>query len=579
MSAGFSRHAAGELPLIAVIPTSTGLAVRAAGHSRILPWTIVGSLLDDPTISVVACGTDELGIRDLDRLLCALASDDAHAQALITGTLDQAAVRHLRRHPRRWARTIDSEILIGHLDAACCRAGLALPGGDPLRRVAAMATLAARHDAQLEVRARLQHDHPWIGDDAWLAATGLLAELVVLQGLRRNQAMPEIVPGALTVRELLPDAEALIAGCLPEVQAAQRALLDGHVRWNERSHLHLESADGFRFMIAGVEVTLGVGGLHSLDIPGPVAGPLVDLDVASYYPSIIARDGISPAHLPDFSERVRTLMQRRLAAKRAGDVTASTALKFVINSLYGQLGNPRSALCSPADALRVVLTGQLSLLALIDRCVRAGCALVSANTDGVVIRGDPHAAATAWETQTGLTLERTPYQRLWRTSVNDYLALAQDGTIAKARGRFAGGDADDGGSRRSSAGVVAKAVAEHLMHQRSLSDVIERTTSVADFSLWRHARDLQWNGVPVTDSVVRWVVGRSGTPLVQITNRGQTTVAAHALPVPDPATFDLGAIDRSWYVRAAQDLVDQVLGTAGGARQLSWLDATTTDEN
>ncbi len=339
-----------------------------------------------------------------------------------------------------------------------------------------------------------------------------------------------------------------------------------------RGSLADDATAGWQFPIGTTTIGLGVGGLHTADPPGVVDGPLWDLDVASYYPSIIASAGISPPQLPDFAIRVSRLMERRLAAKRQGDQQASGALKLVINSLYGQLGNSRSALFSPPDALRVVLTGQLLLLRLMDGLLEQGCTIISANTDGVLVRGDPDPVARRWEAATGMALERTAYQRLWRTSVNDYLATGADGLPLKARGRFAGGD-DDDAARRAAAPVVARAAVDYLAQGRPIAETIASAMAMTDFTLWRRARDLLWDGTPVTASVVRWIVGRGGRPLVQSSDaRATSTIAARAVPVIDPAGVALEVIDRSWYAAEAQDLVDKVLGTVQGSKQLSLLE-------
>jgi len=55
----------------------------------------------------------------------------------------------------------------------------------------------------------------------------------------------------------------------------------------------------------------------------------------------------------------------------------------------------------------------------------------------------------------------------------------------------------------------------------------------------------------------------------------RSTVAANAIPVADPARIDAGIIDRAWYVGEAQALVDRVLATASGGKQMSILDAET----
>jgi hypothetical protein len=120
--------------------------------------------------------------------------------------------------------------------------------------------------------------------------------------------------------------------------------------------------------------------------------------------------------------------------------------------------------------------------------------------------------------------------------------------------------------------VVARAVVEHLVRGRPVAEVIAQTSTVTDFTLWRRARDLSWDGQPITARVVRWVVGRDGRPIVQAgSGRERSTVAAQAILVPDPGQVDPGRIDRAWYAAEAQDLVDRVLGTVQGAKQLSLL--------
>jgi hypothetical protein len=556
-----------------VLCTPAGCAVHADGRSRLLPWTVVAAMLDDPQLDVWTLAPGELSPWDGERLLAGLAVGAPAALAAIAGPWPprREAVQSLPRSERRWRRTIDLGVLLGDPHAACCRAGLALPDGDPLHLAATLEGLAARQQRQLRVRERLRDAHPWIGDAAWLAGTGLLAELVVLRGLRRDQVRRPVAAGSLPVSTLLRDPQRFRAR-RPDVAAAMHSILEGTVAWSERGHLTLRPASGWQLEVDGVLLACGVGGLHSTDPAGVVAGPLLDLDVASYYPSLIAGDRIAPPQLPDFPARVGELLHARLLAKRAGDLVTSTALKLVINSLYGQLGNRRSGLFSPPDALRVVLSGQLRLLQLIDGLLSAGGQLVSVNTDGVIVGGAVDAAAQVWEADTGLSLERTPYRRLWRTSVNDYIAQGVHGVVAKTKGRFAGGD-DEDATRRAAAPIVARAALEYLVHGHPVAATVAASDAPADFALWRRARDLTWDGIRVTAPVVRWVVGRGGTPIVQVADgRARVTVAARAIPLADPAACNPTAIDRDWYVAEATALIDRVMGTEQGMRQLSLLD-------
>ena len=556
---------------LTVLAHRQGLAIADGGRTRLLPWSLAADLLSDPDLIVQTLAIDALSAWDNERLFAALAAGDDAARQVITASswVTRAAVQNLPRHPRPWAHFLDLEVLAGDFPAACCRAGLRLPGPDPLVNVVLMAELFYRYHGQLTVRGRLLSDHPWLGNSAWLSSTGQLAENVVLEGLRREQIRCLPTPGALTVRELLGAGRSFMV-VRKDVRLASEAILTSTARWDEQGHLAVEGPASGRFPVGGTDISLGIGGLHSVDQPGVIEGPLVDLDVTSYYPSLIARDALSPPQLPEFATRTRRLLQRRLAAKGAGDSVASTALKYVINSLYGQLGNARSGLFSPADALRVVLTGQLHLLQLIDGILDAGCQLISANTDGIVVRGDPGAAVAAWEAHTSLHLERTPYACLWRTSVNDYLAIAPQGVIAKAKGRFGGGDEDDG-SRRSAAPIIARAISEYLLHQHPVAVTIAACQEVTAFTLWRRANGLQWGGQDIETRVVRWIVDQKGKPLTQTTaHRQGAMIAAQARLVDDPGACSLQDLDRQWYVHAAQEIIDVVLDTKRGAKQLTW---------
>lgn len=561
------------MPSAVVLPTPHGCAVQAGAVARLLPWPVAAAMLDDPALDVWTLAPGELSPWDGERLLAGAAAAAPAAMAALAGPWPplREAVQALPRTARRWRRTLDVGVLAGEPWAVCCRAGLALPEGDEVRLARALAGLVAAAADALRVRESLLAAHPWLGDAAWMATTGLLAEMVVLQGQRRAQVRREPEPGALPVSRLLRDPGRFRA-TRPDVAAAMRAILDGEAAWDARGRLDLRLAGGRDLAVDGIAIACGVGGLHTADHPGVVDGPLLDLDVTSYYPSIIAGDGIAPPQLPDFPARVGELLIRRVAAKRSGDRIAAGALKLVVNSLYGQLGNRRSGLFSPPDALRVVLTGQLRLLQLIDGILAAGGRLVSANTDGVMVRGPSEAAARAWEAATGLALERTEYRRLWRTSVNDYVALGADGAVAKTKGRFAGGD-DEQATRRAAAPIVARAAVALLVDARPLAETVAAAASPADFALWRHARDLVWGDRPVDAPVVRWVVGRTGEPIRQVVDgRARATVAARAIPLPDPAACDLALIDRGWYVAEAQALVDRVLGTEQGMRQTSLLE-------
>lgn len=200
---------------------------------------------------------------------------------------------------------------------------------------------------------------------------------------------------------------------------------------------------------------LGIGGLHSQEAKRHLRSDnqhiLIDADVASQYPSIIMKLGLYPEALGrDFLPVYRELMERRLAAKKAKDKVTDKGLKISINGAYGKLGSAYSVLFAPHLMIAVTLTGQLSLLMLIERAEKAGIHVVSGNTDGVIFQcprdmwdgfelyddGSPSDRLRPspiqdiidwWEGITGFKLEFNEYAEIYNQSVNSYMALKPDG--------------------------------------------------------------------------------------------------------------------------------------------------------
>lgn len=117
--------------------------------------------------------------------------------------------------------------------------------------------------------------------------------------------------------------------------------------------------------------------------------------------------------------------------------------KVSLNGTYGKLGSRYSVLYAPHLMISVTLTGQLTLLMLIERAEAAGIPVVSGNTDGVMFRcprslyaglnGDRlnpsplEAICSQWEKDTGMALEFGEYRSIYNQSVNSYFAIKMDG--------------------------------------------------------------------------------------------------------------------------------------------------------
>lgn len=192
----------------------------------------------------------------------------------------------------------------------------------------------------------------------------------------------------------------------------------------------------------------GVGGLHN-DAPKGLWKSDDDhvvwnVDVTSYYPSLIQANGFAPKHFPEFSRYIRKLLADRRRAKAAGNKIESDAKKLVLNSSFGKTKDKFSILFEPKAHFSVTLCGQLLLLRLIDMIHNASetAELINANTDGVcfyVKRSDLESireACRQWEDYSRVELEEELYDSWYQSACNGYCALQDNGYIKSKGGDY-----------------------------------------------------------------------------------------------------------------------------------------------
>lgn len=166
--------------------------------------------------------------------------------------------------------------------------------------------------------------------------------------------------------------------------------------------------------LGNLEYSVAMGGLHSKDIPkayyskwdahnsstGDVsdqnAFKYIHFDITSYYPSIISIFNIAPKHLnrEAFVKLVTWLKDTRIAAKHSKEPMIdgipkgilAEALKIVINSIYGKLGYEKGNICDRMCVVQTTLNGQLMILMLCEELELNDIEIISANTDGIVIK-------------------------------------------------------------------------------------------------------------------------------------------------------------------------------------------------
>ena len=203
----------------------------------------------------------------------------------------------------------------------------------------------------------------------------------------------------------------------------------------------------YNFSFYGTKYTCGIGGLHSCEksVCYKATDTMIieDNDVTSYYPSTILNNKYFPESLGiEFYNVYKDIVVRRITAKHHGDKLTAAALKVPINACFGKFGSKYSALYAPDLMLNVTVTGQLSLLMLIEMLELANIHVISANTDGIVTYYDRSLKDTKdsiiqkWSELTEYDMEITPYSILASRDVNNYVAVKTDGHC-KGKGAYA----------------------------------------------------------------------------------------------------------------------------------------------
>lgn len=276
--------------------------------------------------------------------------------------------------------------------------------------------------------------------------------------------------------------------------------------------------------------------------------------------------------------------------------------KVNLNGTFGKLGSMWSIFYAPTEMIQVTVTGQLALLMLIEMLELHGVQVVSANTDGIVLRTRRDMAwlrdqcIAWWESVTQFETERTDYTMLASRDVNSFVAVKPDGGTVKLKGAYAPPEPGASGWPNPTGQVATDAVVAYLAHGTPLRDTVYACNDIRQFV---HVRQVKGGGsylpVPVPPKsttlaamrafgafgannnelradyamlrdvtlsqtqylgkAVRWYYATGSTGCI-ITPAGglvaRTEGCVPCMELPDTMPDD---IDREWYVREAQSLL------------------------
>lgn len=190
---------------------------------------------------------------------------------------------------------------------------------------------------------------------------------------------------------------------------------------------NLDYTKSLEIDIAGVPHIFAWGGLHGAIPQYSGEGYYVNMDVRSYYPSLMIEYGWLSRNVAD-PKKFKEIYDQRVEYKAAKD-SRQEPLKNVLNGTYGASKDKFNSLYDPRQANNVCEGGQLLLLDLIEK-LEPHCQIIQSNTDGILVKLHKYEdydliddIAYEWEQRTGMNLEFDLFRKIYQKDVNNYLIV------------------------------------------------------------------------------------------------------------------------------------------------------------
>lgn len=237
-------------------------------------------------------------------------------------------------------------------------------------------------------------------------------------------------------------------------------------------------------------VTYAWGGVHgakpAFTAEATAERLIVNYDVSSLYPNSMINFGYCSRSMED-PDAYKKLVATRLEAKKAGETEKATALKLVVNTVYGAMLNQYNDLADRRAGRSVCITNQLAMTQLIvmlaSRCQTID--FININTDGLMFFIDKtedtlsSEIVSEWCQITGFEMERDDFEKVIQKDVNNYIGIKVGGKM-KTKGGFV--SLYKGGNfKTNSLPIIDKAVVEYLVKGTPPEETIRSETDIFQF--------------------------------------------------------------------------------------------------
>lgn len=388
----------------------------------------------------------------------------------------------------------------------------------------------------------------------------------------------------------------------------KKALKDVAHNYPNFKYLKTNLNDGwFEVTINKMVYSIATGGLHTQDIPRELKSKIefidavsstgkdmwsnmtdtsyvyVHWDIASFYPSIMSVYNVAPAHLNEgvFVKLITWLKDTRVKAKHSEEEyidgipkdTLAQVLKIVINSIYGKLGFEAGDICDRLAVLKVTINGQLMIMMLCEELELAGIEVVSANTDGIVVKlykthkEKFEEIANNWKQLTQLDADSEEYNCYINRDINNYFVQELNGKITY-KGALNPYMYSTDLTKGYDMPIVAQAVVNYFLYNKPILDTLYECQNILDFCKTQnvgrqfHVEYTNSNGTEKLQRNVRFYVSNNGGVIEKVSAEMRGNLCAGhyvtVLNTLDDKRIEYRNINYSYYYQEAMKIIDPI---------------------
>lgn len=329
---------------------------------------------------------------------------------------------------------------------------------------------------------------------------------------------------------------------------------------------------GLELDICGVPHTFGIGGIHGAIPNFSYTGKLMNIDVASYYPSMMIAYDWFARSVPQEKKKLYAKMKADRIVLKKTNKKLSDAYKLVLNTTYGCYKYEYCNLLDPRMANNICIGGQVMLVDLMEN-LEPYCKLVQSNTDGIIIiptdEDKVKEVVKDWEDRTKMVMEISYGVKIVQKDVNNYVFKKEDGSIKAVGGYVRQYKPRD---LRRTLSIIDKALVENLINDVPIEDYIHSNNDPLDYQIVSKVGKtydrvfFESDGVQTpTNFVNRAFAGfKAGRLYKQKDGKNKEMVANHPNNTfiwdKDVNDLDISLIDKQWYIDMTYKRLNDYMG-------------------